>query len=94
MLILLGCMGGGIGVERDEHDGSMAWEVSRGLLLAFMMHFSQIKLKTCHYMSSYRMPIRWPSSRTGSTVFLQEHAESIRSYFDRGMELREGEKRK
>ncbi len=58
----------------------MAWEKSRGLLLAFMMHFSQNRLKTGHYRSSCTM-----------SFFLQEHAKSVRSDLDSGVELREGE---
>ena len=69
----------------------MVWEASKDLFLDFMMNFSQIGLKTCHYMSSYRMSTRCPNSPTGSPVFLQEQDESIRSDLDCGMELREDE---
>jgi len=55
MLILLDCMAGGLGVERDGCDGLDGLGGKHGLLLYFVMHFSQIGLKTGYYRSSYRI---------------------------------------
>ena len=71
--------------------GHMSWEAIMGLLLDFVMFFSQFGLKTGHYRFSYKMSNGCPSSPTGSLVFLQEQTESIGGGLEGGMELREGE---
>jgi len=83
-------MAGGLGVERDGCNGSDGLGGKQGSSPSFMMHFSQIGLKTSHYRASYRMSTGYPNALIGSPVFLQEQADRIRRDLDSGMGLREG----